>query len=457
MADIGSASGAARNVPTVFMLPPQTSDVLEKRDGTSAGSLAIILVLVIIVLVIVIVFSFYYFNRRANRLRKERGYNKRQSWRESISTLSSGFRRAPPVRDDVRNSHYSPAVQQAREVEEGHGVDRNTSVRSVITLPAYSYTPRESDIVIGREGDRAGMDTVVEFPETAEDEENRREAEMESLYQIRQRRRQEAAERSERRRRRRQARQRGDFGTVAALRQESQRATEQQMTAGSAALISEHETRSRGRKVSAVQYGALGVAKHDGSRVRANSNDSDNRPLLDTAGDLGMSGPVRPWMSREDLSTHSRGGSSATNLSVWTYDSDDHSAASDGESDFDVVDFQQTHSRSSSMPRSSSRPRRPSGARSRATSLAQTLTIQTDVGNSPIPHPDPPRYESVELEEAPPYQSPIRTVGPPIRVSSPPAPRLPVIERLPSIRITEGTPIDPRPDDFPDFNRHQFE
>jgi len=344
-------------------------------------------------------------------------------------------------------------------------VDRNTSVRSVITLPAYSVTPRESDLVIGREGDRAGMDTVVEFPETEEQEENRREEEMQSLYQIRQRRRQEAAERQERRRLRRQARQRDDFGTIAALRVESQRAAEQRRTAGSAALISEHElTTERGRKVSAVSYGELGVAKHDGSRVRANSNDSDNRPLLDTAGSFSMSGPVRPWMSRENMSLHSRAGSSATNLSVWTYDSDDHSVASDAESEYDMVDMRPSHSRSpSGTPRSSSRPRWSSGTRSRATSLAQTLTIQTDIGDSSIPPTDPPQYESVELEEAPPYQSPVRTDGPQIRVTSPQsvgtlatAPQLPAIERLPSIRITEGTPVDSRPSGFPDFSRHGF-
>ena len=81
----------------------------------------------------------------------------------------------------------------------GHGCggswnDRNTSVRSVMTLPAYSQAPKETEQVIGREGERAGMDTVVEFPEDPAEEEARREEEMESLYQIRQARRQEVAE-----------------------------------------------------------------------------------------------------------------------------------------------------------------------------------------------------------------------------------------------------------------------
>ena len=61
-------------------------------------------------------------------------------------------------------------------------VERNTSVRSVMTLPAYSKSVRDNERVLAREGERGGIDTVVEASETAEEEENRREEEMESLY-----------------------------------------------------------------------------------------------------------------------------------------------------------------------------------------------------------------------------------------------------------------------------------
>jgi hypothetical protein len=54
--------------------------------------------------------------------------------------------------------------------------DRNTSVRSVMTLPAYRQKATDTEQVLGREGERDGIDVVVEFP-TAEDEEAMRDDE----------------------------------------------------------------------------------------------------------------------------------------------------------------------------------------------------------------------------------------------------------------------------------------
>ncbi|KKY19079.1 putative peptide n-myristoyl transferase [Diplodia seriata] len=105
----------------------------------------------------------------------------------------------------------------ANDASANAAVNRNTSIRSVMTLPAYSPAVRENERILGREGDRAGIDVVVEFPETMEEEEEVRDREMESLYQIRVARRQEQAEREDRRRRRREARQRGDLETLAQL------------------------------------------------------------------------------------------------------------------------------------------------------------------------------------------------------------------------------------------------
>ncbi|GAB7338454.1 hypothetical protein MBLNU457_4738t2 [Dothideomycetes sp. NU457] len=383
------------------------------------------------------------------RMKRKSGINNRKSkssWRSSVATFTSAFHRQPPVREDVRNSAYMPAGN-GFDTESGSGLDRNTSVRSVITLPAYSATPRENDTVIAREGERAGMDTVVENPETAEEEEARREQEMDSLYQIRQQRRREANQRAARRRLRREARARGDFGTIAALRVESQRAAQRRETEGSASMIAEHEILPRGRKVSAVQYGDLGVASHDGSRVRASSNDS-GRPLLHTAGSFSMSGPFRPWMSREDIGGRHRRNASSTNLSVWTYDSDDQSLASDAESEYDMVDLQstrtRTRSRADSARRSLGSSRALSGTRSRATSFGRSLDIQADLGDSRIPGPEPPRYDAVDFEEAPPYEGPAysepqaqeeRVPRSETRLTSTQAPQLPAIARLPTIRI----------------------
>lgn len=342
------------------------------------------------------------------------------------------------------------------------GVDRHTSVRSVMTLPSYSAAPREGEGVLGREGERAGMDTVVELPEDADEEEARRDEEMESLYQIRLRRREEIAAREERRRLRREARARGDQDALAALRQESLQSASERERNGSAALIADHQARPRDRRVSAVSYGDLGVARHDGSRVRANSNESDSRPLLDAAGALGMSEPFRPWLSRESLGTHHRGRSASSVVSMSSFDSEDQ-AGRDGSSDFEIVSLQQTQTNSRSQSRTRSRansynrPRNVSGIRSRAASSAEPLPpLDADLADIPIPGPDPPQYDTMGFEEAPPYESPVRDRAqqaqpiPSIEVQPAiSAPQLPVIERLPSLRITEATPVEPRRHEFP--------
>jgi len=316
-------------------------------------------------------------------------------------------------------------------------VDRHTSVRSVATLPAYSAVPRDGEGVIGREGDREGMDTVVEFPETAEEQEARREDEMESLWRIRQQRREEAAEREERRRRRREARERGDHATLNALRNETVLRTTYRHNNGSAALIADHNSRPRERRVSAVSYGDLGVARHDGSRVRANSNESDIRPLLDGAAD--MAGPVRPWVSRENFSTHHRTTSATSVLSMSSVDSNERPRIGPDGSDLEVISLQQTQS--SNRPQSLSRPLTLQSSQS-------TTPVDADLGDNRIPLPDPPQYDSMGFEEAPPYEqsmTPSLSPDPPASTPYSQIPQLPTIDRLPSIRISEPSPVDPPP------------
>lgn len=428
--------------------------------------------MVISVLVFCIVFFIWYFNRRAKQLQREHGYTKRKSWRASIQSFASVFSVIHPahVRPDVRDSTYSVASSHRMEhVEGGAGIDRNTSIRSIMTLPAYSAVPRENEGVLGVEGERAGMDTVVEYPEADEDEEERRDAEMESLYQIRLARRREAEARQERRRLRREARERGDFETLANLRHESRRAAREREQNGSEALILEHELRPRSRRVSAVSYGDLGVARHDGSRVRAGSFESD-QPLLDASGAFGMSGPIRPWVSRESLGSHRRGSSSFTNVSMTSYGSDDNSAWSDADSDADNNTLQGSRSRtrSRSRPRSStrtlSRPRStnalgaPSLAGSRANSRGRHLSLNTDLATAAhLPEADPPPYTSPvnQRRASAPLTMMIPQAPPPAARPVSEAPSLPAIERLPSIHITAGTPIDREPmrrPSFPNFS-----
>jgi hypothetical protein len=169
-------------------------------------------------------------------------------------------------------------------------IDRHTSVRSIMTLPAYNPNPLQSEQVLGREGERGGVDVVVEFPEGADEEEASREAEMEALYQVRVARRREIEEREERRRLKREARERGDMVALRELQVRS-RAPSNASSAGPSVdeARAEHGRikKERQRAISSVSYADLGVARHDGTRLRANSNDSEREGLLGNAAIMG--------------------------------------------------------------------------------------------------------------------------------------------------------------------------
>lgn len=338
-----------------------------------------------------------YFLVRSLRIR---GYEPRfipteylkQRWR-NWSPYSSRYGQIPGGRSTQQtqtvNRTDDTAYAGAGAAEEAQ-VGRNVSVRSVMTLPAYSPVPKASEQIIGREGERGDMDVVIEFPETAEDEEMRREEEMESLYQIRQARRREIEEREERRRQRREARERGDLARLQQLRQESNRArAESQLTNDSstnlsaATLLAEHQSRGRDRRISSVSYADVGHVRHDGTRLRSSSQESDSRPLLDTAAAMGQdgSGP---------LGAHQRN-TSGTSLV---------SQSSVG-----------------------------SGPSQRGASISHAP--ETDIGESGIP--PPPEYEQLEWGDAPPYPETRNT-------ESTAAPQLPPITNLPSIAIENATP-----------------
>lgn len=341
------------------------------------------------------------------------------------------------------NTEYNPGAGQDESASANAaaaGVDRNTSVRSVMTLPAYSSAPKETEQVIGREGERGGMDTVVEYPESAEIEENRREEQMESLYQIRLARRQEIAEREQRRQERREARSRGDFARLEQLRIESQQraqaltnlpaATESHPNLTSQIMMAEHQSRGRERRVSAVSYADVGQVRHDGTRLRGNSQDSDNRPLLDSAASMGAgeSAP-RPSMGSSLYepprpSFHRRGGSASSVLSVSTT-----------ASEFDAP--QQTTPPSTSYP-----SHQHSSGSDPATSPDATRDTppDSDIGDSQIP--PPPSYEHAAWGDAPAYSSPIvdRGEGPNLhRQQSTGPPQLPQLQTLPSISVETAT------------------
>ena len=266
------------------------------------------------------------------------------------------------------------------------GVDRNTSIRSIMTLPPYNPDARQNEQVIGREGERAGIDMVVEFPETVDEEEMRREEEMEALYQVRLARRRENEEREERRRLRREARERGDFVALREL-QNRPRGSSGAGRRTVEELRAEHDRikKERQRAVSSVSYADLGVARHDGTRIRANSDESERQGLLTDAASFASS-------------HHSR---NRSNSSVITVDS------------------------TCDLPS-------PGLGRSNRNSLAQTplrnVTDNSDeqAGSSPelvehedVPLNSPPGYENISLEDAhdpnmgppPDYSSPVQDRG----------------------------------------------
>lgn len=363
----------------------------------------------------------------------------------------------------------------------GAEVNRHTSVRSVMTLPAYSQSVRENEQVLAREGERDGIDMVLELPETEQDEEHRREEEMESLYQIRLQRRTEVAEREDRRRRRQEARARGDFAEVERIRQEGRDATRSREAAGAAAMIAEHQAAmsNRERRVSSVSYAELGVARHDGTRIRANSNDSD-RPLLDSAASMSGGASLRPWSTQESAPySHHRNRSqvsqTGSGMDVSDDDASEYVDMADpppfgrAGSDFEIVTLNGGgHSRNGSAAHT------PLGGRSRS-STTNTAPVRPsidtsqhsgDLGDEPIPHVDPPTYDG-DFEDAPPYTSPVEDRRPELRISpvsahsssseqaasTSGAPSLPAIGRLPSIRIAEATPVEPRKPNLPETLR----
>lgn len=347
-----------------------------------------------------------------------KNFRKRPRRNEYSTSLQDTEYRGSTSRDDREMSGAAAAADPERQAGSttAAGVDRNTSVRSVMTLPAYSSAVRENERVLAREGERGGMDNVVELPETVDEEERQREDEMESLYQIRLARRVEAADREARRQARRDARARGDVHALADIRRRAEEAADLSV---SQMLIAEHQdrTRSRDRRVSSVAYGDLGVARHDGTRLRANSSESDNRPLLDSAASIsGQSGRSRGYTNNTlDLTdSHQRG------LSVSSISPSFDSRQSD---DFDFPDASHSNSRSNGN-----------------SDDFEVVSLNPERSHSgsrgPTPTVDIPRDDAPAYEDPPNYESPVNTR----------APQLPNLERLPSIHVTtEPTPVDERP------------
>ena len=157
-----------------------------------------------------------------------------------------------------------------------------------------------------------------------------------------------------------------------------------------------------------MQYADVGVARHDGSRVRAASFESDQRPLLDSAASFGAASAAagRPRSETPSGAGYHR----RSDVSMAS------SLASDearGSSEFTVVALDARSSRSPSLAPS--------------TTHGSVPAAETDA-NGNILSP-PPEYDAhLGWGAAPPYEGPVAMAAP--RFSAMP----PV---LPAIQITE--------------------
>ncbi|KAF2721790.1 hypothetical protein K431DRAFT_312207 [Polychaeton citri CBS 116435] len=473
-------------LPSQYGLPLLHSRDAQNNGKGNTSKIAIIAVVSVAIVVSIIVLTYIVLKQVRQRhdnpkyLPTEFLKTKWRNWhphgflasKGSYSSRLQANNSAPTLHSrSARSSAHVPDLEQAEAREVTHNeseVNRHQSIRSIITLPAYSRSLRENERIIGREGERAGVDVVVEAPETAEEEEVRREEEMESLYQIRTQRRRENDERAQRRQQRREARERGDTAELRRLRHESLLRADQREATGAAALITEHQSRSRERRVSSVSYADLGVARHDGSRVRANSGESDRQPLMETAAGMGSS--IRPWLTNDTYGSHSRNRSNSSLRSISDLDDSDVDSQvppfGRSGSDFEVVTL-------GGRSRADSRVNTPGGGRSRAGSTLARPSVDTaDLGQHQLPDYAPPTYSVAGFEEAPPYESPTSARPPtnrdspahspqhepvsPLSETNTPSttetgnlPQLPTIGRLPSIRIADATPIEPRsPESF---------
>ncbi|KAL1900170.1 hypothetical protein Sste5346_002480 [Sporothrix stenoceras] len=324
-------------------------------------------------------------------------------WRQS---RTAKYSRSGRDDNDHSETADGPATSEttntASATRNASTVDRNTSVRSVMTLPPYRPKPLENESVLGREGERDGIDVVIEMP-TIEDEENLREEEMDALYQIRLARRRQIEERDARREARREARARNDQAALQAIREQA-RAASTNNPQEIENLRTDHtrakETRTRA--VSSVSYADLGVARHDGTRIRANSSESERVGLLSDMASVGTTArsPSAMDQSFSGPSMHQRGRSGSSVLSIVTTRNSDEQPS--------TLQLQQTLTTATTRSRASS-----TGQRDRAGSSPELIDASEAAGLASTNEnaaQSPPSYDEVSLNDLTPAQS--RTESP---------------------------------------------
>ncbi|KAF3101644.1 hypothetical protein TWF569_005949 [Orbilia oligospora] len=281
--------------PTPTPTPTQSSSANNRNNGLNMTNTQSGIVITIVVIIGVIILAFLsYIILKSIRLRyKDPKYlpgsflkKKWQNWDVMGYQAAGGNNSSGRPQNQAR---INRVARSRANIEANRALDRQNSVRSVITLPPYrEMAEMDLERTIGREGEREGLDTIVQLPETAEEEEDRREERMQAMYELRlQRRAQRAARES-----------RSGNGSVTTLGNEgnnngngsSVSLTAMDMEAGGSGRTASELTAAilndRTRRLSEVSYGDVGYARHDGSRVRStstnrnNSTSSDSQPLL---------------------------------------------------------------------------------------------------------------------------------------------------------------------------------
>lgn len=304
------------------------------------------------------------------KVRKNKKSRKGPSKRYAYSQTSGNDDSTSGTSRSARAGSNAAAQSNRNGNNETTTVDRNTSVRSIMTLPVYRTKPNDNEQVLGREGERGGVDVVLEMP-TAEEHEALREDEMETMYQIRVARRSQIADREERRQLRRDARQRGDSVALRDLNERA-RVASQSNTVSDLREEQQRLRNQRERAVSSVSYEGLGVARHDGTRLRANSQESERVGLLSDAASISLS-------TRSPSAISHRRERSASSL--LSFDS--------------AQDLEVPGSRSAAAT-----PRRLSTQHSGGTAGSSPEIIgEADLGDFEIPTHDPPRYDDVDLDD----------------------------------------------------------
>lgn len=290
-----STSSPSQSSPTSGAASPANSAGTLPDTSNNGGQANIIIPVIVCFAAVLLVVFFVIVCRSCRRKHKNPKYIPtkflKQKWERWQPYGSTSYRLQSNENLARASSQVQFNTSTVPEVVVGAGVDRHTSVRSVMTLPAYRLSALDNEQVLGREGERGGIDTVIEFPEAAEDVEARREEEMEALYQVRLARRRENEEREERRRLRREARERRDWVALRELQNQATLSSAENAGRTVAELRAEHDRlkAERQRAVSSVSYADLGIARHDGTRIRANSEESERQGLLGDAGSIASS------------------------------------------------------------------------------------------------------------------------------------------------------------------------